>query len=104
MGELRHVKIALLISGLLLCLGVVPVWAYGYYAFLRLAVCATCIYTAVNFRKDPARAKHFIPLVFLALLFNPLFPVYLTRLFWLVMDLLTAVYFLSLAKKIPVSS
>lgn len=97
--ELKYIKVALLISGLMLCLAVVPVWPYGYYSLLRLTVCGSCAYAAYFFRKDAARQKHFIPLVFLAIVFNPLSPVYLERIYWLAIDLGAAIYFLSLAKK-----
>lgn len=99
-GELKSVKIAFLISGLMLCLAIAPMWPYGYFKILRLAVFATCIYAAYHFRKDSERSGHFIPLVFLALLFNTVASVLLPPGLWLIIDLLTALYFLSLAKKI----
>jgi hypothetical protein len=99
-NELKHIKIALLLSGLMLCLAVVPVWPYGFYLLLRLVVCASCGYAAYFLRQDPVLSVHFIPLVFLAVLFNPILPVHLGSLLWLLIDLGTAVYFLSIAKKI----
>ncbi len=98
--ELKQIKIALLISGLMLCLAIVPVWPYGYYSLLRLVVCASCAYAAYHVRKDSDHSKHFIPLVLLAFLFNPAVPVILDRILWLGIDLGTAFYFLSIAKKI----
>lgn len=98
--EFKLIKVALLISGLMLCLAIIPVWPYGYYSLLRLVVCGTCAYTAYFFRKDAARQQHFIPLVLLGIVFNPISPVYFDRVYWLAIDLGGAIYFLSLAKKI----
>lgn len=101
--ELKQIKIALLVSGLMLCLAILPVWPYGYYSLLRIVVCASCGYAAYVFRTDPERQKHFIPLIFLVIVFNPVSPVYLERIYWLVIDLAAAFYFLSIAKKIQTS-
>lgn len=98
--ELRLIKVALLISGLMLCLAVLPVWPYGYYSLLRLIVCGTSGYAAYFFLKDAALQKHFIPLVLTAIVFNPFSPVYFERIYWIAIDLGAALYFLSIAKKI----
>ncbi len=100
---LKQIKIALLVSGLMLCLALLPVWPYGYYTLLRLVVCATCGYAAYVFRQNASLAKHVLPLIFIALLFNPIVPVRLDFSLWLLIDLGTAICLLTLAKKIPVS-
>jgi hypothetical protein len=100
LSEIKNLKIALLISGLLLCFAVVPMWPYGYYIFLRLVVCGTSAFGAVILREHEKLSKHFIPLVVIAILFNPFYPIYLTQLIWLIIDLAMAVYFLQLAKKL----
>jgi len=98
--ESKQLKIFLLIAGLMLCLAVVPIWPYGYYMFLRLVVCGVAAYAAIKVKKNPSLSSHFIPLVMMAVLFNPLIPVHLNRLIWLPVDLGGAVYFLMLAKKL----
>ncbi len=94
-NETKNLKIAFLITGLLLCLGVIPMWTYGYFIWLRLIVCGVAAYAAVRFKNNSALSGHFIPLVGLAILFNPIVPVPLTRVFWLPIDLFVAVYFLT---------
>jgi len=98
--ESKILKILLLISGLMLCLAVLPIWPYGFYMVLRLVVCGVAIYVGIALRNHDSLNKHFIPLVFLAVLFNPLIPVSLTRVIWLPLNLGVAVYFLTLSKKI----
>lgn len=96
----RTVKILLLVSGLFLCLGVLPVWPPAYYFLMRLAVCSAAVYAASHIRGEAGAKVHFYFLVFLALLFNPVMPVDPPREIGYVIDLGTAVYFLNLAKKV----
>lgn len=97
---MKQIKMALLISGLMLCLALLPMWPTGYYTLLRLVVCGTCGTTAYYFKQVPLLSKHFWPLVFLVILFNPIAPVYLDFSLWLILDLGTALCLLTLAKKI----
>ncbi|MFA6600918.1 MAG: DUF6804 family protein [Candidatus Omnitrophota bacterium] len=96
----KPLKIALLIAGLMLCVAVIPALPYGYYTLLRLAVCCAAGYAAYVFKANATLVGHFIPLILVAILFNPVVPIYLDRLFWLPIDLGVAVYFLVLSKKI----
>lgn len=98
--ESKYLKVALLVSALMLCAAVLPNIPYGYYGFLKLIVCAASIYAAVILRGREDLRNHFIPLAILALLFNPVTPVFLSREFWMLIDISTAVYFLTLSKKI----
>lgn len=96
----KTLKILLLCAGLMLCLAVVPILPYGYYMLLRLVVCGVSGYAAYSLNRDAALNRHLVPLVILAVLFNPVLPVHLSQLFWLPIDLGTAVYFLQLSKKL----
>lgn len=97
--ESKNLKIALLLSALMLCVAVLPQIPHGYYGFLRLVVCAASIYAAVILRSRDLK-NHFIPLAVLALIFNPVAPVFLSRDFEMIINIGTAVYFLTLSKKI----
>lgn len=97
---MKHLKIGLLSAGLMLCLSVLPVWAYGYYMLLRVVVCGAAGFAAYRLKNDPARSSHFVPLLILAVLFNPVIPIHLSRLLWLPVNLGVAVYFLLLSKKL----
>jgi hypothetical protein len=74
---------------LLIALGHHP---YGYYTFLRLAVCAAAIVVAwIAWRSDAEWAMW--PFIGIAILFNPLVPVYLQRSTWKPIDLICALAF-----------
>ncbi len=95
----KKLKIALLLAALMLCFALFPMMPYGFYVLLKWVVCGATVYGALNFRDEPRLSRHFWPLGVLALLFNPLVPAPLTPLVWLLLDLGTAVYFLTLSKK-----
>lgn len=98
--ETKRLKIVLLASGLMLCIAVLPALPAGFYAVLRVMVCGVAIYASLILSGDNARRVHPMVLALLATLFNPLIPVQLSYSLWLVIDLGTAVYFLTLTKKL----
>jgi hypothetical protein len=72
---------------LFLALGRLP---YGYYTLLRFVVCGTAAYGAYfasTEQKKPAWAWIF---GIIAVLFNPLIPIHLTRDIWAVIDVAVA--------------
>jgi hypothetical protein len=95
----KKLKVALLVTGLMLCLAVFPKMPYGFYVLLKWAVCGAAVYGVLSFRDEPRLSRHLWPLAILALLFNPFVPVPFTPLVWLILSLGTAVYFLTLSKK-----
>jgi len=98
--ESKRLKVLLLVAALMLCLAVIPMWPCGYYTFLRLTVCGVAAYAAFKLKSNSSLSGHFIPLVLVAILFNPLIPVHMGRQMWLPVDLGGAVYFLMLSKKL----
>jgi hypothetical protein len=102
--ERKNLKIALLVSGLLLCLAVIPIWPSGYYSFLKLVVCSTTVFAAFILKDEQSLSKHFIPFVIVAIVFNPFYPILLTQLIWVILYLALAVYFLQVAKRINTDS
>ena len=96
----KTLKALLLVAGLMLCLAVLPMWPYGYYTVLRLVVFGVAIYVGVALKDHTFLSRHFPLLMLLAVLFNPLIPIYLTKVIWLPVNLGVAVYFLTLSKKI----
>lgn len=79
----------------LLLIAVAPL-PYGYYTFLRIAVtlCACTIGWMAYKERDQISAWVVI-FGLVAILFNPLIPVYLTRDVWLVLDIGVAAIFLT---------
>lgn len=99
-SNIKQMKVLLLVAALMLCFAVIPVLPYSYYVLLRWVVCFAAAYGAFCIKDHETTGRHFVPLVIIACLFNPLVPVYLSRLAWLPVDLGCAVYFLTLSKKI----
>ncbi len=81
-----------IVAALFLLWGLVPN-PYGYYILLRFVVCGVCSYTAFRYALDRRSGSAWLFGV-LGVVYNPLFPVYLTREIWLIMDLVTAILLL----------
>lgn len=77
-------------------LGALADWPYGYYQLLRLVVCGVSVYvafTAYSWQKIWAMWLF----GFIALLFNPLIPIHLSRELWQSIDVICAVLFVVIA-------
>jgi hypothetical protein len=86
-----HAVPAIAASALLL--GALARWPYGYYVFLRWVTCVAAVaVAAVAYSLRLVWAVWLFALV--ALLFNPLIPVHLTRSIWRPIDVIVAVLFL----------
>ena len=70
-------------------------WPYGYYTFLRLVVCACAALIAFKeYQYEGSQGSMWmIGFGGIALLFNPLIPVHLTRDIWAVIDVAVALVF-----------
>lgn len=65
---------------------------YGYYTFLRIAVCAYCVYSLISLiNKTKVATLSVILLAALAILYNPIIRVYANRDFWTVVNIATIV-------------
>ena len=84
----------------LLLVAILPL-PYGYYTFLRIAICILSGWSA--YRLFAARQFHWssVSALLLAILFNPLFPVFLPKDNWVVLDLIAAAYFVYLSWRGP---
>lgn len=68
-------------------------WPYGYYTLLRWSVCIIAAYGAFRFL-DVGRKPWAWIFVGLAVLFNPIAPIYFARNTWNLFDVLTAIILL----------
>jgi hypothetical protein len=66
---------------------------YGYFTLLRWAVCVVAIYHVV-LAYNMKRGVMVVYFGLIAILFNPIIPVYLSRQAWWPVDLVTASLFL----------
>jgi len=77
-----------------MCLVALLPMPYGFYTLLRLVVTIAAVLVAYGW---PQRDRSsFVPFAFggIAILFNPLIPVYLSRIVWAQIDLTVAAAFL----------
>lgn len=91
-GGIAIVVAVAAIPMLALIWGMKPGNPYGYFVFLRIVVCfCAFIFTAIF----AGQKRETLVVIFagIAILFNPLLPIYLTREKWLVIDAATIVIF-----------
>ena len=73
--------------------GAIVEWPYGYYILLRWITCITSILVAFQaFEKNIDWVK--VVFIVIAILFNPLAPIYLSRSTWIPLDIITAILFI----------
>jgi hypothetical protein len=75
-----------------LLLAVIGGWPYFFYVLLRVVVCLTAVYLAVN-AYELQRTTWVWLMGAVAVLFNPVMPVRMARGDWQVLDFLAAVLF-----------
>jgi hypothetical protein len=85
-------KIFWLAPIVVLAIGILPL-PIGYYTLSRLVVCASAIYFAYNFNKKNNQTNLWI-FGFIAVLYNPIIPVYLyEKIIWVVVNIITIYLF-----------
>jgi hypothetical protein len=73
--------------------GAIAEWPNGYYTILRWITIITSILVAYQaFEKNINWAKFIF--IIIAILFNPIAPVYLSRNSWLPIDIITAIFYI----------
>ncbi len=77
---------------LLLCFSLMKL-PIGYYTFLRIAVCGTAAFAAYNYYQINQKVWAWL-FGIIAVIFNPLIPLYLGKSTWSVIDILNAMFFL----------
>jgi hypothetical protein len=98
MNMKETVKTVAVTLGFLLLLAIFPL-PYGYYTFLRLIVFIGGLYIAYHLYD---KKSHVFSIVFvlLAILFNPIIPVHLSRETWLPIDIMSAITFFFISNKL----
>ena len=87
-----NIKTLCIISGVCLLLAIPTGWPYDFYVLLRWFIFGVSAYVAYGFYKSnlPAWALIFGGIF---LLFNPIFPVYLSKSSWVLIDFVSAILF-----------
>jgi FtsH-binding integral membrane protein len=89
MENLRFSRIVRIVAIALLLTAIAEL-PYGYYTFLRWVVCAISIYTAF-LSYGLARKAWLVIFSLVAVLFNPIVPIYLDKGTWIAIDILIAI-------------
>jgi hypothetical protein len=80
----------------LLFVAVLPL-PYAYYEILRVAVCLGVLYMLVKeWPLLEGQTKGVF--IVIAVLFNPFSPIYLSKIIWMIIDIVAGVYLLQLKK------
>lgn len=91
-NETNFIKYFVILT-IFMLFGAIVEWPYGYYVLLRWITCITSILVAFQaFEKNIDWVK--VVFIVIAILFNPLFPIYLSRSIWIPLDIITAVLFI----------
>lgn len=92
------------VAGIMLLLAIPPIWPYGYYVFLRIVVSVVAVINAAFLFKNNQNGWA-ATLTLIALLFNPIAPVYFGKAMWVLIDIAVAILmFISTAKLKPTTS
>ncbi|MBA7581529.1 hypothetical protein ES708_23435 [subsurface metagenome] len=92
----KFIKYFLILS-IIMLFGAIAAWPYGYYIILRWITFITSILVLLQaFEKNINWAK--VVFIGIAILFNPLAPIYLSRSTWMPLDIVTAIFFIFIIK------
>jgi len=87
-----NIKWLCIISGVMGFLAIFP-WGYGYYQLLRIVLCISSVIVAYGFYKSHLSGWA-MAFGAIAILFNPIFPIYMTRSSWSGIDVVVGIIFL----------
>jgi hypothetical protein len=91
---IKNKNIASEITILMLLLAIPSgLWPYGYYQILRWIVAGTALFIAYIAYHLEKQVWIWI-MVIIAILFNPIAPIYLSKETWVLIDLITSIIFL----------
>jgi len=92
----KHPHLIPAVVAALMLFGALRQWPYGYYQLLRWVTCAAAVFVAyMAYTWEKKWATVFFGIV--AVLFNPLIPIHLTREIWQPIDLVCAILFVVVA-------
>jgi asparagine N-glycosylation enzyme membrane subunit Stt3 len=86
-----------LVAAGIFLLGALGSWPYVYYQLLRWVVCGAAAYTVYLGLETEHKGIGWLMMVIIAILFNPIAPIYFPKGTWFVLDLVAAVVFFAYA-------
>jgi len=94
--KIKNILTVICIIALLLAIS--SIWPYGYYQLLRWLIAGTAVFLIFIASELEKRAWIWI-IAAIAILFNPIIPIYLSKEIWVVIDFIAAIiFFVSMSK------
>jgi hypothetical protein len=81
------------ISVIMLLLAIPTFWPYGYYILLRWMITISAVFL-LSLAYESKKTFWLFSMGIIAILFNPIIPVYLNKETWVMIDLIVAILFL----------
>ncbi len=94
----QWLQIILPIAGIMLLLGMLPIFPYAYYQFLRWLTTIAALLLISKYLKTERKSLVIVSSL-IAIAFNPIAPIYLERGIWMLIDLVVAIFFLVLKRE-----
>lgn len=86
------------IAAIALLIAVIPIWPYFFYQFLKLAVFGASVFSVYLYHKEK-NTKWIMVMIAIAIIFNPINPLYFGHFLWSIVDLVVSIIFFKAPKK-----
>jgi hypothetical protein len=86
------------IAAIALLIAVVPIWPYFFYQFLKIAVFGAAVFSVYLYHKEKD-IKWMIVMIIVAIIFNPINPLYFGHFLWSIADSIVAFLFFKSPKR-----
>ena len=80
------------IATIALLIAVIPIWPYVFYQFLKLVIFGASSFSVYLYHKEKNK-KWMLIMIFVAIIFNPINPLYFGHFIWSIVDLVMAFLF-----------
>lgn len=95
----KSARYVALVSGIMLLLAIPSIWPYGFYQILRLVVSISGVFSALQVYKLGKVGWVWVMFV-VAILFNPIAPIFLSKQMWVVIDFVASISFFLIAREL----
>lgn len=80
------------IATIALMIAVVPIWPYFFYQFLKIAIFGASAFSVYLYHKEK-NTKWMMIMIVIAIIFNPINPLYFGHFLWSIVDIVIAILF-----------
>ena len=80
------------VAAIALLIAVIPVWPYFFYQALKLVVFGASAFSTYLYHKEKNK-KWMIIMIVIAIVFNPINPLYFGHFLWSIVDVVVAILF-----------